>query len=279
MNQYRPIAAQEAKEMADLYATGVSSYEVAKRFGRSYKSVTNCVLRTGGKLRNNSECQKKLRVDEDYFKHIDTPTKAYLLGFIYADGNVFKNRFKISLWETDKYFLELFAKEIEFDGKLYCEKSKISTRQNMWSLTVYGRVFVNHLRDKGVIDNKVNILTWPEWMPKNLRRYFIHGLMDGDGSITHSKANGKTYPTVGFAGAKALIRRLKSIIKEDTGIDGSYFDRAERNGGRLHFSSTKALRLAQYLYANTAPFFLIRKREKYVTYLKQWNAEHPLHVI
>ena len=42
--------------------------------------------------RNNlGEYIKIYDVDEDYFNCIDTPNKAYILGFIYADGGVKNN--------------------------------------------------------------------------------------------------------------------------------------------------------------------------------------------
>lgn len=265
------VTTAEAEALNRLYQTGISSYEVGRRLGRSYKTVTNSVLRCGGKLRNNSDCQKKWKLNEDYFKDIDSPTKAYILGFIYADGNIYKNRFKMSLWETDKYFLELFAKEIGFDGELYCEKSKMATRQNMWSLTIYSRVFANHLRNKGVIDNKVNVLTWPEWLNQKYWRYFIHGLLDGDGSVTANRGRTLT-PSVNFAGSKALVRRITDIIKIETGQDGHYHSRPNRHGGLLFFTSSRALSVLNYLYQEAVPFFLKRKLLKYKDLLSELNS-------
>ena len=40
------------------------------------------------KIRDNSLAQRKFKVNEDFFEQIDTPEKAWLLGFIAADGNV-----------------------------------------------------------------------------------------------------------------------------------------------------------------------------------------------
>lgn len=253
-----------------MYQSGLSSYEVGRKCGRSYKSVTNAVLRCGGLLRDNSHCQKRWTIKEDYFEHIDTPLKAYLLGFIYADGNVYKNRFKMSLWETDKYFLELFAKEIGYDGPLYCERTKIATRQNMWSLTIYSRIFANHLRNKGVIDNKVNVLTYPEWLDDKYHRYFIHGLFDGDGCITSAR-NPNLSIVTNIAGAKELTRVLMDVIEQETGLKGYYLAKEGKNGGRVNYTCTKAIKFLNYLYENCTTLFLKRKFSRYKDLINEMN--------
>lgn len=41
--------------------------------------------------RINSDALRKYTVDEGYFENIDTPDKAYILGFLLGDGNIEKN--------------------------------------------------------------------------------------------------------------------------------------------------------------------------------------------
>src|SRR6516165_8390669 len=56
-------------------------------------------------------------IAEDYFKQIDSEYKAYILGFIYADGSIYQppgNRqlnFRIGIQEEDGYILEKLSKE------------------------------------------------------------------------------------------------------------------------------------------------------------------------
>ena len=46
----------------------------------------------GIKVRSHRESRKKYDYDETYFSTIDTPEKAYWLGFIYADGYISKKQ-------------------------------------------------------------------------------------------------------------------------------------------------------------------------------------------
>ena len=60
---------------------------------------------------------RKYNVNDNYFDVIDNQNKAYILGFLYADGCNYKNGyFKIDLQEEDKNMLEVFKKELNFEG-------------------------------------------------------------------------------------------------------------------------------------------------------------------
>ena len=65
-------------------------------------------------------------INEDYFDIIDTEEKAYLLGFLYADGNHFtkKNRITIGLQEKDKHILEKFNELIGSNRPLFLRKKE-----------------------------------------------------------------------------------------------------------------------------------------------------------
>jgi len=61
---------------------------------------------------------------EDYFRVIDTKEKAYWLGFIYADGSIYKayekddfTRFGIKIARKDKILIYRFAQAIGFNKK------------------------------------------------------------------------------------------------------------------------------------------------------------------
>lgn len=54
----------------------------------------------------------KLSLDVDYFKIIDSPKKAYWLGFICADGCIYKNGGKLTLMVKDKEICDKFKSDI-----------------------------------------------------------------------------------------------------------------------------------------------------------------------
>ena len=119
----------------------------------------------------------------DIFSHIDTEEKAYWLGFIAADGCVFKNYLKITLQIGDIEHLRKFNKflnsslEISTDGK-YCSY-KIGCKQ-----------LVDDLKKHGVPEKKSLILKPPYFLTNPfLKKAWIRGYVDGDGGLSISKNN------------------------------------------------------------------------------------------
>ena len=73
------------KEQFNIYKT-VSS--VSKNTGYPRTCITRYALRYGI-YKSKFTRDKNNNINEDYFKTIDSAEKAYLLGFIMADGNLF----------------------------------------------------------------------------------------------------------------------------------------------------------------------------------------------
>lgn len=50
------------------------------------------------------------KINENYFENIDNKNKAYWLGFIAADGNVYGNKLSIELNSKDEGHLKIFRR-------------------------------------------------------------------------------------------------------------------------------------------------------------------------
>jgi len=269
---FRKVTEAERLQMKELYAQGISSYEVGRRLGRSFKAVLNHLRDMDVEIRDDSHCQKKYTLNETYFENIDTPEKAYVLGFIYADGNVKGNRLKIALWDKDRELLERFSAAMGFNGPLGREEKTRPNRSDMCVLNVFGRTFCNHLKDKGVMENKVHRIQLPTFLPDDLLRHFVLGYFDGDGSIFEETASkdGLRY-VVTFAGHEGFIRSLQSYFEKAIGVKGSFVV-GEGKGRCLSFNSTRALRVANFLYANPPPFLLRRKWDRFKTIVEKLQS-------
>lgn len=73
---------------------------------------------------------KKYNYNENYFEKIDSPEKAYCLGFWYADGNVTIKPYGISISQAESQvdILEKISKEISGNKPLYECKIKKGQR-------------------------------------------------------------------------------------------------------------------------------------------------------
>ncbi len=73
-----------------IYADSRSIVSAAATLGVGVSTLGR-LLRKHGAMRMRGP-RHKIAFNEDYFATIDTEAKAYWLGFIYADGNVRKNK-------------------------------------------------------------------------------------------------------------------------------------------------------------------------------------------
>jgi hypothetical protein len=212
----------------------------------------------------NSESLRKYTLDESYFKHIDTPDKAYILGFLLGDGNIDKKYFRLSvhIHQRDEEVL-YYIKE--------CLKSNVpmkkETNRDMVSLRMSSYTLINDLAKWNMVPKKAHILELPD-IKEDLNSHLIRGLFDADGCISRFLAKNKygfrdviTYRCNIRGNGKAL-QKVSNIVCEEIGIfqkihkyDGTSIYQL---GGR-HIIS----RFAHWLYKD-ASFYLTRKHNKFV---------------
>lgn len=208
----------------------------------------------------------------DYFEKIDTSEKAYWLGFLYADGYIYERKNKnsgvsrhleLGLSKADVVHIHKFRycigsnkkialKPVRYKGKVY-ESSK---------LAIYGKDFINHLINKGVVPRKSLILTYPDRsiLPEQFDNAFIRGYFDGDGCVY---GNHKDYSyNVNFVGTKAFLTRINEILNLEMGMNMVTLELKGR-AYILHFGGYENLvKLYEYMYKNST-VSLDRKRKHF----------------
>lgn len=131
--------------------------------------------------------------NEHYFEVINTASKAYILGFIAADGSLVKSSIgntyylTITIKYEDKSILEFIQKELKSNYKLL-EIRKLSYGKEVHHIRLQfsNKYITNDLMRYGILPKKsltmANII---ENIPKEYRDAFIIGYFDGDGSVSH----------------------------------------------------------------------------------------------
>lgn len=133
----------------------------------------------------NTRLKNRYVLDESYFDEIDTEEKAYILGFIYADGFVGNEHFNnIVISINDLEIVEFIAKELQFSGEIRkTKKGGFENSRSGYSLNFSSLKIASRLRELGLYPNKsLTIDTLPK-IKSELVRHFIRGYFDGDGSI------------------------------------------------------------------------------------------------
>jgi len=64
-----------------------------------------------------------------------------------------------------------------------------------------------------VVDRKSKVLTFPEFLPKELYKHFIRGMIDGDGWI-YIPTNNRYCPNVGLLATRNINDKLQEIFNQ-----------------------------------------------------------------
>lgn len=178
---------------------------------------------------------RKHRINEYALDFIDTESKAYFLGYFYADGNV-------SLEGN----IQLTSKDVDIVPKLsniFDTDYPIREYNDYYRMIFWSPRLVQTLQGYGIVPNKTYNHTIPVYIPPEpLTRHFYRGLIDGDGCICLNerkswfcKVNGKKYGPYYYPHAslsfvnrnKSLVQSFKDFIgkgtvKEITNSKGTY---------------------------------------------------------
>ena len=248
---------KEVYEIIELYQTeNISCAKISKRYNVSEATIIRI-------LRNNNINIRRHPVhkfDEHYFDSINTANKAYLLGFLYADGCVNKNNvISFTVHQKDREILEMYVSELRATNQITYIPNKPHVR-----IAFCSKHMCDTLIDLGCGHNKTNSLSFPN-IPKEYIYDFIRGFMDGDGSISITKRNYHKYISLSFTGTKEMMNELKLLFEVDNLV--SFY----RNAYALHIGKTKdVMRILNKIY-NNAELYLTRKFDKYQEYCDYIN--------
>ncbi len=264
--------AQRAR-MKLLYEQGLSTWKIGSLFGYKNVCVINNLKKAGMVLRNRSDTNKTISVNRDYFREIDTHTKAYLLRLFYADGNVSKDSFTLALQEPDKYLVEAIAKEIEFTGELGFRPPRGLGKQNMWVLRIHDQTFCDRLRKLGVVPRKTSKVSFPYFISKDFYWSFLHGLFDGDGCVSFD--GDKTFGA-NIAGSPYIIPQIAQLVQQELGIHMNVRNPKGSQGWICTCSRIMALRFLASVFKDPKNFFMTRKYDKFIAYLSKYKNGHRM---
>ncbi len=262
------LTEEQKQQIIKLYTVDkLSTVKIGKIIGVNRKKVAkvleeNNIARVGNGRR-------KYSLNETYFDTIDTPNKAYILGFLYADGynSLDKQTISLSLQEEDKMILEAMRNELNSEKTLefidYSNKHDFGyTYKNQYRLIFFSAHMCNSLNSIGMTQNKSLTLEFPAIDP-SLYSHFIRGYFDGDGSVCFSAKTGNSIVTI--TSTNSFCEKIKSIISSTLNIHVGVYDASNKNSITkvASISGTNQVKVfLDYIY-NDAELYLERKYKKY----------------
>jgi hypothetical protein len=202
-------------------------------------------------------------INDNFFKKW-SPTMSYILGFWFADGNMFhdkqNNTHYISISSKDGDHLTEMIKVMGSQHQPYFNK-----KEKMFWMRFGSQPMYMDLLSLGGSPNKSLILQFPK-LPTARIHDFLLGYFDGDGSIS-LKSNG--YPNVGFVGTKEFLEEISSNFSDQHYRLIKHNPTTTTNTWRLNFCGTRALEVMTQLYSSKTKLFLRRKYDRFLS-AKRW---------
>lgn len=261
------------EDIINLYIRDqLSANKIAKHYGVCQMRILNLLKEAGVERRPSNNRIYKL--NEDYFSEW-TNSSAYIVGFLTADGYIYKPKIRIHLQERDISVLEFINKELcsnapirtYIDDRPRYKDNKILIHK---SLAVYSNKLCDQLAQYNIIQNKTGREKLPN-IPEKYRATYILGLFDGDGCVHFSqhRRNNRNYIRTDYyfnivSASKQFLLDIKDMVNlgSITKVKDIY-----RWG---IYNMNDLVTMYHYLY-NDPPFYLTRKKEifdKIINYAK-----------
>lgn len=267
----RKVIANKIKEdIKNFYLSRpMSLTEVEKQFNLSHPTVTKILKDvpkyTKAKINNPN-------LIEDFFKIIDSEEKAYFLGLLISDGNVFKDEtgrqasISITLNLEDEYML------LKFKDVLNANTSIGHDGRGCGQIAVRSNIMAKDLEQYGVIPRKTLSVYLPQiedkWMP-----HLIRGIFDGDGSIL-AKQNGTRFlHSISFCGTHKLMEDISTYCFNRLKLKQkpTVYDYKDKNLSDIKIQNKDDMFIfGEWIYQD-ATIFLTRKKEIYNNFKQHYQ--------
>lgn len=197
---------------------------------------------------------------------------AYILGFIFADGNIIvtkRNTKYISIYTADKNLLILIKKIMNLNQKVSeCRRNN----GKVYRIQIGSKIYFDDLINLGLLVNKARRLILPN-IPKKFIPDFIRGYFDGDGNVWMGYINKRRKrPTlvlqVAFTSVSHIFLEELRIILNKNKLRGSIYNIKDKNCSRLQYSTMDALKLFKIMYNSDSSLYLGRKKRVFIDFLK-----------
>lgn len=267
----------ELSNIKKLANEGKSQSFIAKLYNVS----NSCIQRFAAKYHIKFQHRKNINIkkcNETFFDIIDNEEKAYILGFLIADGCLriekrtnnlsYRICFNNSIDDIDVIqkihdILCPYNKLVIRENKSNGIKRKPQVMLQFTSKKIFTTLCDTYsIKTRKTFDNSFMLPI--DLIPNNLQRHFVRGYFDGDGSFTIKKDIRFVFNSPYF------MQQISSIFENEfTKRDTSFTCKSEIVHGkttdywRLRINiGKKRLRCLYDMFYNDAKMFLQRKKEK-----------------
>ncbi len=199
-------------------------------------------------------------INTEYFSKINTPEKAYILGFCLADSTLTNEQFSCGICLKDKEILDFFSKEIGFHVRTYNKFNKKTKTYPSANIFTRQNQILKDLRMLfgGTIKKERHFPI----IAKNLEPYLVLGFFDGDGCITWGvrKDRNRIWHKISFTSSYKLLCGIQNILIK-VGIPSKIYPKKDCDCFVMDICDrVSILKILNYIYKDLV--ILNRKYEK-----------------
>jgi len=213
---------------------GISSStvrKVLKKLEIESRSLSEAINKALARGRDKNRKSINANIKFEFFEQM-TPQLAWFLGAVCSDGSIGFNygpnkiTCSFSLASIDKDFVDKLGMLV---GLSPSKSASSTSSKPIWTLRCSNKLFVGHLEELGVSNNKSSSVTIPEAIPPELIRHFIRGYFEGDGCV--SKTSKGTLRFSLSSKSRELIMSVAKILHQQAGIGicGKRYSRSHVN--------------------------------------------------
>lgn len=258
------------EEVINMFNQKHTLTDISNYFGYKSNKLISELLKNEGFNTSQMIGQKNRSksLNENYFDNIDTPNKAYILGWIMSDGYVSKNKLVFGL--KDLEILEFIKSEMNSGHKIseiFVYDKRTNKTYQQYKLQICSKKISESLNKLGIYQAKSFTVDLPK-INKSLYPHLIRGLFDGDGYVGEGKFNtGGLFPRFSLILSEKLYNSLTTIFN-DLNLELKKPDIvAEKNGDfilKMRIYRKKELRyFFNYIYGEGDVIKLNRKYNKF----------------
>lgn len=210
---------------------------------------------------------RKYTLNENYFSKIDSNEKAYIIGFLYADGSISYRRLSIGISINDIDVLVFIMNQLNYNGVIH--HHMLRGREYV-TLSIYSKKMVNDLIKIGIVPNKTYMSKTIPYVKDKFISHFLRGFFDGDGSIYSSNYRKNPEYGICFSSNKLVLEDIKKILTTKNITTGKIRRRYIDNdiSCMLEIKGNVNIEKMYILLYKDTNFFLKRKYERFMKFFE-----------